>query len=314
MVSIIIPLFNEEESIKPLFDRLIKIIPGIDKDHEIIFIDDGSTDASLTELKKLAKKGANIRIFSFRRNRGKAEALTLGFQMAKGEYIVTLDADLQDKPEEIEKLYKKIHEGYDIVSGWKKDRNDPRYKVLASRIFNTVVGILFGLQLHDFNCGLKVYTKDVAKHLYLYGGMHRFIPLIAHEQGFSVTEIPVQHDMRKYGKSKYGFSKLWKDLPDLFTMLFLTRFSKRPLHFFGTSGSLLVLIGIIILLYLEVIHTFYKMAVGDRPLLFVGMVCIIAGLQIAFTGLLADLILNAVHNQQAEDNRIQFPLKYNSDK
>ncbi len=314
MISFIIPLLNEEENIPLLYSRLLKVLPSLDKTHELIFIDDGSRDGSLAVLKKLGDKDRTIRIFSFRRNRGKAEALTLGFQMAKGNIIVTMDADLQDMPEEVGKLLKKQKEGYDVVSGWKKERHDPIYKTIASRVFNRIVGIMFGLRLHDYNCGLKVYTKDAAKSLRLYGGMYRFIPLMAYEQGFSVTEVPVEHAKRLYGKSKYGFSKLWKDLPDLFTMLFLTRYGKRPLHFFGTIGSIAFVIGISLLLYLMILQTFYHQAIGRRPLLFGSILLILSGLQIAFTGFLADLIINVFHNPQLERDRLHFYLKYDSDK
>src|SRR5579871_3202893 len=243
MLSIVVPVLNEEESLSLFHTEVTALIPHLSKEYEIVFVDDGSTDNSLSLLKELVKKDRHVRIFSFRKNHGKAEALTLGFQMARGEIVVTLDADLQDRPDQIEKLLKKIDDNYDVVSGWRKDRHDSLAKIISSRLFNLVAGWFWGLQLHDYNCGLKVYTNDAAKSLFIYGGMHRFIPLIAYQQGFSVAEVPVVHDERKYGKSKYGygFLKLFRNLPDMFTMLFLVKYSKRPLHFFGFVGSILFL-------------------------------------------------------------------------
>lgn len=313
MISVVIPIFNEEQSIPELHKRLVQTLSAFNV-YEIIYIDDGSTDNSLETIKKIAQKDKTVRIFSFRINRGKSEGLTLGFQKAKGKYVVTLDADLQDLPEEIPSLYKKLEEGYDVVSGWRKYRQDRFFKIFSSRFFNFTVGFIWGMSLHDYNCGLKIYTADSAKSLKLYGGMHRFIPLLINKEGFRVTEIPVKHAERKFGKSKYGFSKLWKDLPDIFTMLFLTRYGKRPLHFFGTAGSIFVVIGIIIISYLEILHTFYKVQVGDRPLFFGGLLFVIAGLQITFTGFLADLIINIFHNPQLEENRFNLFLKYTTDK
>lgn len=292
MLSVVIPLFNEEESLLLLYKDLVKVLGKIAKNHEIIFVDDGSTDSSLEILKNIAKKNSKIRIFSFRKNQGKAEALTFGFQKALGDYIVTLDADLQDIPSEINKLLDKITDGWDLVCGWRKDRKDPLPKIISSKLFNSITGIIWGFSLHDYNCGLKIYTRDAAKSLYLYGGMHRFIPLLLHQQGFSVLEVPVIHKKRAFGKSKYGFSKIWKDLPDIFTMFFLSKYARRPLHFFGTVGGFISSLGVIILFYLAIIHA-QGQAIATRPLFFFGMILVISGVQIFFTGFLADLIINA---------------------
>ncbi|HSW87863.1 MAG TPA: glycosyltransferase family 2 protein [Candidatus Saccharimonadales bacterium] len=314
MISIVVPVMNEEESLEAFYKEITRVVPTLSKEYEFVFIDDGSTDKSLSMLQELAQRDTHVRVFSFRKNHGKAEALTLGFQMAKGETIVTLDADLQDRPDQIKKLLDKMDDSYEMVSGWRKDRHDSPAKVFASRIFNYFAGSFWGLNLHDYNCGLKAYTGDAAKSLKLYGGMHRFIPLIAYQNGFSVAEVPVVHDERKFGKSKYGYGilKIFKNLPDMFTMLFLIRYSKRPLHFFGILGSLFSLIGCITLLYLWVIHTFYKVTVGGRPSLFIGTVCIIAGLQIFFTGFLAELLINLHSGQRVEDYTSH--LRFNSDK
>lgn len=313
MISIIIPLFNERESLEILYKEIIKILDNLHEDWEIIFIDDGSTDDSLSILKKIAQHSKNIRIFSFRKNQGKAEALTLGFAKANGEYIITLDADLQDKPSEIQKLLSKTKEGWDLVCGWRKNRKDTLIKVLASRFFNFLAGFLWDLRLHDYNCGLKIYTKNVAKSLRLYGGLHRFIPLLAFQQGFTVCEIAVLHEKRRYGKSKFGFSKIWKDFPDMFTMLFLTRYSNRPFHFFGAIGGILILIGILILSYLSAIW-FQGQSIGRRPLLFLGMLLVLTGFQIFFTGFLADMIINIFHNGRKDLNQEDnILLKYSTD-
>ncbi|MFH1833033.1 MAG: glycosyltransferase family 2 protein [Candidatus Levyibacteriota bacterium] len=308
MLSVIVPLFNEEESLPFLLAEIKKALFGISGEYEVIFVDDGSKDKSLDILKKFAKDDKNVRIFSFRKNIGKAEALTLGFQKARGDYIVTLDADLQDKPSEIFKLIKKIKDGYDLVCAWRKDRQDPFLKIISSKLFNFLAGSFWGLKLHDYNCGLKLYNQESVKGLHLYGGMHRFIPLIIHQQGFKVTEVAVSHEKRKFGKSKYGFSKLWKDLPDLFTMLFLTKYGNRPLHFFGMVGCVLLLLGVLILGYLTVIH-FQGQAIGTRPLLFFGMLLILSGFQVFFSGFLADLMINKSYKKDA----IEFPLKYSSE-
>jgi glycosyltransferase involved in cell wall biosynthesis len=311
MISVVVPVYDEEESLKAFYEELKGALVKLKTPYEIILVDDGSRDKTLNNLKEFESKDKNVRIFSFRKNQGKAEALTLGFQEAKGDYIVTLDADLQDKPREIAKLLRKAKSGsWDVVSGWRKERKDTGVKVFSSKLFNLIVSYLWGLKLHDYNCGLKLYSKDAAKSLNLYGGMHRFTPLLAHEQGFTVTEVAVEHDERKRGKSKYGFSKIWKDLPDMFTMLFLNKYSKRPLHFFGAVGGIFLLLGVLISIYLAIIH-FQGYAIGRRPLLFLGMLLIISGFQVLFTGFLADLIN---HLSGRGRNSLHIPLKYSSDR
>lgn len=307
MLSIVVPVFNEQESLGNFSKELFTILKKIGTGYEVIFIDDGSTDSSLEILKQIAKANISVRIYSLRRNEGKAEALTFGFQKAKGDYIVTLDADLQDRPSEIPKLLEKMNEGWELICGWRKNRSDSFLKVASSKIFNSIVSLFWGLKLHDYNCGLKVYTKEAAKSLRLYGGMHRFIPLLLYQQGFKVSEVEVTHGKRKFGKSKYGLSKLWKDMPDIFTMLFLSRYSKRPMHFFGTVGGILLILGIFILGYLSVLW-FQGQSIGRRPLLFLGMLLVISGFQLFFTGFLADLIINISQKQDKE-----FFLKYSSE-
>jgi len=291
MLSIVVPVFNEEESIHAFYEELLRVVVALDKEYELIIVDDGSTDSSLEILKNIAKKNKLVRIFSFRKNQGKAEALTFGFQKSLGDYIITLDADLQDKPSELPKLFVKVKEGFDVVCGWRKNRQDPLANVLSSKFFNLITSMLWGLHLHDYNCGLKLYTSQAAKSLRLYGGLHRFIPALVFQKGFKVTEVVVLHEKRKYGKSKFGFSKVFKDIPDMFTMLFLTRYSDRPLHFFGMVGGILLFIGILILGYLTILR-FQGETIGRRPLLFFGMLLVLSGLQVFFTGFLADLMIN----------------------
>ncbi|MEK7502003.1 MAG: glycosyltransferase family 2 protein [Patescibacteria group bacterium] len=308
MLSVVVPVFNEEESLSAFYKELILQVSKLKVDFEVIFVDDGSTDGSLSILKKLEEENKNIRIFSFRKHRGKAEALTLGFTKAIGEYILTIDSDLQDRPDQIEKLIKKSKDGWDLVSGWRKNRKDSFAKNISSKIFNLVSSSFWGLKVNDLNCGLKLYRAEAAKSLNLYGGTHRFIPLILHQEGFLVAEVPVVHDKRKLGKSKYGFSKVFTEIPDMFTMLFLSRYSRRPLHFFAPVGGFIFIVGTIILAYLTLLRL-EGYSIGKRPLLFLGMLLVISGLQVFFTGFLADLILHS-SSKEKED---KATLKYSSD-
>ncbi len=307
MISYVVPVLNEEEGIDAFYRELSKEAKKLSSGYEVLFVDDGSTDTTLQRLKEFAQKDPHVHIYSFRKNQGKSEALTLGFQKAKGEYIVTLDADLQDRPSEIKKLLEVIKGDWDVVSGWRKDRKDKKKMVIMSKIFNFLARTFWGLRLHDYNCGLKVYTAEAAKSLRLYGGFHRFIPLLAYQEGFAVTEVTVEHDVRKFGKSKFGISKVWKDLPDIFTMLFLAKYSKRPLHFFGVIGMLLILVGSISLLYLLWVQL-HGQSIGRRPLLLFGELCLLAGVQIFLTGFLADLIINSSQREITH-----HPLKFSTD-
>lgn len=314
MLSFVVPVFNEEESLDAFYEELTRVAPELEKDYEIVFVDDGSTDSSLTILKHLESKNDKVKVFSFRRNMGKAEALTFGFMQAKGDYIVTLDADLQDKPTEIYKLLEKAQEGVEVVCGWRRSRRDKSNMKIISKLFNSFVSNFFGVKLHDYNCGLKVYTKDAAKSLRLYGGLHRFIPLLASQNGFIVDEVAVEHQQRKFGKSKYGFSKVWKDLPDMLTMLFLVRYSRRPMHFFGIAGGVLLVLGLAIFGYLSILWLLGN-SIGGRPLFFASILLIISGLQIFFTGFLADLMINISYaGRTTHQNELHFPLKYSSSK
>lgn len=311
MISYVIPVLNEEESVEAFYVELRKVAQELSDKYEIIFVDDGSTDASLSLLKAIAEHDKTVRVFSFRRNMGKAEALTFGFQKAKGEYIVTLDADLQDKPSEIHKLVAKAHDGVDVVCGWRRYRRDASKMKAISKMFNQLMGKLFGLNIHDYNCGLKVYSSEAAKSLRLYGSLHRFIPVLAAEQGFRVDEVAVQHEPRRYGQSKYTFSKI-KDIPDLFTIFFLMKYSRRPMHFFGIVGGSLLLLGLVLFGYLALIWLFGE-SIGRRPLFFVSILLIISGLQTFFTGFLADLMINLSYKREdTKELTSHFALKYST--
>ncbi len=223
-----------------------------------------------------------------------------------------MDADLQDKPSQIHKFITKHKEGADVVCGFRKERKDKSKMVIISRFFNYLIGVLFGLKIHDIDCGFKLFTTGAAKSLKIYGGLYRFIPLLLYQEGYIVTEVVVEHDARRLGSSKYGFSKVWKNLPDLFTMIFLVKYSKRPLHFFGTIGVLFLFIGVAIMSYLTFIHYAFGDRVGTRPILFVGILFIISGFQAFFTGFLGDLMINIT--QAGAGVGPKFPLKYFSDK
>lgn len=288
--SYIIPLYNEEESITELVNSLTNVADKLSSDYEVIFVDDGSTDGSVNVIQKLSGNNNKIKLISFRKNQGKALALQTAFKALNGDIIVTLDADLQDDPQEIPKLVNKLNEGYDLVSGWKEHRRDPRNRLILTKIFNNIVSLFSGLKLHDFNCGLKVYKKEVIHELNIYGELHRFIPVIAHNLGFMVAEVPIIHRPRKYGKSKYGFGRIPKGFLDFMTILFLTNYATRPLHLFGIIGSFLFLVGFIFGLYLTYLRISGE-TIGQRPLLFLTMLLIVSGFQFIFTGLLAEMIL-----------------------
>lgn len=300
--SLVVPVLNEEESIP----ELVKSIENALKKElfEIVFIDDGSTDKSIEILKKLTQKEKNIRLISLRRNLGKSPALTLGFQKAKGEYVVMMDADLQDDPNEIKKLQKKMDEGYDLVSGWRKNRKDSLLKVINSKFFNSLMSKMFNVKVHDLNCGLKLMKNDVAKELFLYGGMHRFITIISKELGFKVAEAPIIHHERRYGESKFKSTKILTDIPDLMTIYFLTKYTKRPLHFFMKLGAPIAGIGFVALFYLTVLRLMGE-TIGDRPLLIFAVLFVITGLQVMLTGLIADLIVN-FNRKEINDYPISF--------
>lgn len=308
-VSVVIPVYNEHESLRELLGSIEQAFEGWPGSYEIVFVDDGSTDGTLETLKSMAMADERVRVFSFRRNLGKSPALLCGFRRAAGEYILTMDADLQDDPANFERMYDQlIGERVDIVNGWRHERQDNALKVAASRVFNRLmIRLLFGSALKDMNSGLKLYRADVARELQLYGGMHRFIPLIAAEMGYRIAECPVTHKERKYGVSKYSPLKFLTEMPDLLTIFFLIKYTAKPLHFFARVGFGLMSLGILFLAYLTVLW-FQSIPIGTRPLLTLGTLLVVVGGQTIFTGLLADLIVNV-----SQSRRQDFPLKYASD-
>lgn len=294
--SVVIPLLNEEESLRTLTQEIAKAFQQIKMDYEIIFVDDGSTDGSLRILKELKKQNNQIRYVSFRQNYGKAAALQVGFEEVKGDAVITMDADLQDDPSEIPNLLKKLNEGWDVVSGWKRKRYDPFIKKHTSKFFNYTTRLMSGIKIHDFNCGLKAYRKEVVKSVKLYGELHRYIPVLAKYNGFTVTEIPVKHHPRRYGKTKYGISRFFKGFIDLITVAFTTRYVKRPLHFFGVLGSMAFFLGFLVNAYLTYEWFFHNISLTRRPLLLFGILMIIVGVQLFSVGLIGEMLVYNKHN------------------
>jgi glycosyltransferase involved in cell wall biosynthesis len=296
-ISIIVPLLNEEKSLRELYQVIQKAVKALHRKYEIIFVDDGSIDQSHLIIQDLHKRDRNVKLVQFRKNYGKAAALAAGFKMASGDYVITMDADLQDDPNEIVKLLEKLEQGYDLVSGWKKIRHDPIGKRIASKIYNFFTAALSNLWLHDFNCGLKAYRKEVIKNIKVYGELHRYLPVIVHQNGFSVTEIPVLHHARKHGKSKYGYHRFTRGAFDLLTILFLSRYQKRPLHLFGGIGLFSFLLGFIISFMLACEKIFLGRNLSNRPMLFLGVLLIIVGIQFFSIGLLGEMITAYRHDQ-----------------
>jgi glycosyltransferase involved in cell wall biosynthesis len=300
MISVIIPVYNEEGSLAQLHRELDAVFQDRDRmPVEFLFVDDGSRDGSWAELTKLAKEDARVRAIRFRRNFGKAAALTAGFRAARGDRVFTMDADLQDDPAEIPRFLDRLDEGYDVVNGWKKTRHDPWHKVWPSRVFNRMVSRLTGCYLHDHNCGFKLYRRSVTDEVDIYGELHRFVPVLAHARGFRVTEIEVHHRPREHGVSKYGFERFLKGFLDLLTVRFLTRFGQRPLHILGGSGLALLACGALGLLYLAMIWLRGDRPIGNRPLLFYSIAFLIVGVQLLSLGVLAELV--TAYNIRPED-------------
>ncbi len=291
-LSIIIPIYNEQESLESLFKELTDIFAH-QSETEVIFINDGSTDKTLSMLENKIKDYSRWKIINLYRNYGKSVALQAGFDTARGEIIATMDADLQDNPKEIYRLIDELNKGYDVVSGWKKNRKDPFEKKIASKVFNFFVRVFSGLRIHDSNCGIKVFTKEVTDTLTLYGGRHRYIPLLAHQKKFLISEIVVNHREREFGISKYGAKRYSDGFFDFLTILFLGRYMDRPLHFFGSLGFVSVLMGLITEIYI----LYLKYVLLDSfqqhvALIIFGAILIIVGLQLFTFGLMGELIVN----------------------
>ena len=293
MLSFVIPAYNEAESLPDLLQSIQATVKTQGYTAEVIFINDGSTDSTAEVLDALCQQSQiAVHVIHFRRNRGKAEALTAGFHKVSGDIVITMDADLQDDPAEIPKLLEKLENGsYDMVSGWKYPRKDPLEKRAFSFIFNRVTVLLTGLKLHDMNCGFKAYHAEVVKELNLYGDLHRYIPVLADAEGFSVGEVKVKHHSRRFGKSKYGFKRIPKGFFDLLTVLFLTRYKKRPMHFFAGIGSLFAVSGIVLFVGLTVFDFFPIITLRKTPFLMLWGLCCVISLMLFAIGFLGELII-----------------------
>ena len=315
-ISLVIPAYNEAESLPELNAWIQRVMAEQAFSYEVIFIDDGSTDNTWWTIEKLHESDRAVKGIRFRRNYGKSAALYCGFEAAQGEVVITMDADLQDSPDEIPELYRMItREGYDLVSGWKKERHDPRAKTGPSKFFNATVRRMTGIKLHDFNCGLKAYKKKVVKSIEVYGEMHRYIPVLAKKAGFNrIGEKVVHHQSRKYGSSKYGWERMIKGYLDLLTVLFITRFGRSPMYLFGGSGTVMFLLGGLIAVYLIVRKLVLQgqglpvRAVTDQPLFFLALVMAIVGVQLFIAGFLGELIgrQSADRNKYLVDDKIDM--------
>ncbi|MEX0720030.1 MAG: glycosyltransferase family 2 protein [Balneolaceae bacterium] len=289
-ITLVVPVYNEEESL-PELEKAIEIALAGKYRYEVFFVDDGSSDSSWEQIKALSRGKDTIYGISLSHNYGKSVALQAGFEAANGTYVVTMDADLQDDPNEVPEMVALLEKGYDLVSGWKKNRHDPLSKTIPSKFFNYVTRKVAGIELHDFNCGLKAYRAEVIKNIYLYGELHRYIPMLAKREGYHrVAEKVVKHHPRKYGKTKFGLSRFMNGFLDLITISFVQKYLQKPMHFFGTIGVLLLLIGGGINLYMAFLKIFYGAGIGNRPLLFLGILLMVFGVQLFSTGLLGELI------------------------
>jgi len=298
MLSVVIPVFNEEESLDALHRELCEVTEAEDYDLDLVFVDDGSTDRSWEKIEGLAASDPRVRGIRFRRNFGKAAALDAGFAAARGETVMTLDADLQDDPREIPNFLAKMAEGYDVVSGWKQVRHDPWHKVYPSRVFNWMVSRLTGVTLHDHNCGMKCYRREIFDEVRLYGELHRFVPVLAAARGFKVGELVIQHRARQFGRSKYGVTRFVKGFLDLLTVKFLTGFGQRPQHILGTVGLGSFVLGALLLTYLAVCWAISRLPLGlepvhlhQRPLVIYSVGLLLLGGQLMSIGFLGELII-----------------------
>ncbi len=305
MISVVVPVHDEERSVALLYDELRSALEPLHDPWEVIFVDDGSTDGTFSALTRLHNSEQNVRVVRLRRNFGKATALVAGFDQARGETVVTIDGDLQDDPAEIPRLLAKLDEGFDLVTGWKTHRRDPISRRLLSRIFNRVTSAFSGVRLHDMNCGLKAYRKEVVHGLRLYGELHRFIPVLAHYRGFRIAELPVNHRPREHGRSRYGVERYLRGFLDLLTVSFIGRYGHRPLHLFGGLGLLLGAIGSAILIYLTVVKALGH-AIGQRPLLLLGVLLVVIGMQFFSLGLISEMITSHHEERVQERDRAEL--------
>lgn len=298
-VSIVIPLFNEEENVELLYKQLQPVLDSLDKKGEVILVDDGSSDATFAIMAKLQAQDERLRVIKLRRNFGQTAAFSAGFDFARGLAIITMDGDLQNDPQDIPKLLEKIDEGFDIVSGWRVDRQDKFItRRLPSQIANWLISKTTGVTLHDYGCSLKAYRQEVLQNTKLYGELHRFIPALASQMGVRVAEVPVNHRARQFGKSKYGLSRTVRVILDLLTVKFLLDYATRPIQIFGLMGLVTFGLGTAIAIYLSTIRLFFDQAIADRPLLLLAILLILIGVQLIIMGLLGELVVRTYHETQ----------------
>ncbi len=297
-ISVVVPIYNEKDNVAILHKKIKDVMVKNSYDYEIIFVDDGSSDGTFEVMQQLAKEDKNLKIIRFRRNFGQTAAMAAGFDYAKGDVIVSLDGDLQNDPEDIPALLKKIEEGYDVVSGWRKNRQDEKKRVAFSKVANWLIGKITKVNLHDYGCSLKAYRSDVAKNLHMYGELHRFIPVLANIYGASITEIPVRHHPRQFGQSKYNLSRTFRVIVDLILMYFMQKFITRPIHFFGIIGFFLFALGFGIDSYLAAEKIFFGMNIGNRPLLLMGVLLILTGINLGGIGIISEFLTRIYYESQ----------------
>ena len=289
-ITVLVPVYDEAGTVEELASRVATVLDGLGRSFELVFVDDGSRDGTTERVRAARERDPRVKLVRLRRNFGKAAALTAGFDRSRGRLVVTMDGDLQDDPEEIPRLLEHLESGeLDLVSGWKRDRRDPLSKTLPSKLFNGVTRTLAQVDLHDFNCGFKAYRREVLEQVPIYGELHRYIPVLASRRGFRVGELPVRHHPRKSGVSKYGWDRLYKGLLDLLTVLFITKYTRRPLHLFGLIGLISFAVGFLIDAWLAWLWAFRGESLSNRPLLIFGVLLMLAGLQVLTTGLLAEM-------------------------
>ncbi|RMH21713.1 MAG: glycosyltransferase [Acidobacteria bacterium] len=290
-ISVLVPIYDEEGSVEELAARVAAVLDDLGRSFELIFVDDGSRDASAERVRAARRRDRRVKLLRLRRNFGKAAALSAGIEHSRGSIVVTMDGDLQDVPEEIPRFLAKLEEeDLDLVSGWKRSRRDPISKRYPSKLFNWVTRKLAQVDLHDFNCGFKAYRREVLEQIAIYGELHRYIPVLASRRGFRIGELPVSHERRRHGRSKYGWDRFYKGLLDLITVLFITKYTRRPLHLFGLIGLAFVGVGFAIDLYLAILWLFFDQALSNRPLLLLGVLLMVLGFQILTTGLIGEMI------------------------
>jgi len=298
-LSLVIPIYNEEENIPLLISAITDSLETTNLTYEIICVDDGSIDGSTNVLKEVANKNPHVKAIILRRNYGQTPAMAAGFENAMGDVIITLDGDLQNDPKDIPLLLKKLEEGYDLVSGWRKNRQDDTLtRLLPSKIANLIIGKITGVKLNDYGCSLKAYRKELIADLNLYGELHRFLPALAYIEGAKITEIPVNHHARRFGKSKYGLGRTFRVIMDLLTVFFIKKFLTRPMHVFGFFGLVFLILGAMIGVYLTILKLGLHQSIGDRPLLILCVLLILTGVQLFSFGLLGELLMRTYHESQ----------------